>query len=76
MIQILSGFPFQDQVETVIVFDILEDLTDQTPLSFSVGSIIDKRVCITSVRFSTSAFMVILTMITKTLLSAKTTHVP
>ena len=41
------------------------------PLSFSVGSIIERSVCITSVRLSKNAFIVILTMITRTLLSAK-----
>jgi len=44
------------------------------PLSFSVGSIIERSVCITSVRFSISTFIVIPTMITRILLSAKTRH--
>jgi hypothetical protein len=37
-----------------------------------MGSIIERSVCITSVRLSENTFMVVLKMITRTFLSAKT----
>ena len=65
LVQIFTGFPFIDQAETVLVFDIPEDVMAQQPLSFPVDSIIERSVCMTSFRFSGRACMAILTMITE-----------